>query len=251
MKTKNIVITGIVLALTIAALIRITAALKRQQEVPRQPVAALEEKERRGRINFKERVQLAKAKGKEKLVVPGVVTNYSLDMPADPDAANQALLDYTVVIARVTEKKSYLADESRIGTWNKFKVVDTISRAQPRQSSGEWPAIPDELLPAGEDEVFVHTAGGTVTVDGVEVVQNDVSLPAFDEGQKYLLVLSLDPATRIGEIGLGLYGTLPINQDDTLDARNNQRYLQQVIKTHHDGSVERLKNNIRSRSRSH
>ncbi len=168
-------------------------------------------------------------------------------MPATSDEVNRLLADYTVATTQLIDKKTYLRDGYIGGTWNKFKILETFSQASPQPNYVDWEPIPEELLPVKEDEVLIHTAGGTAVIDGVEVTQHDASLPAFEKGHKYLLVISLDPSTRIGSMRLGLYSTLPVNTDETLDPRNNQNYLQSFLRKHYQGSLQNLKGALKSR----
>jgi len=247
MKTKVIALTALVIVLSALGIISISRA--QQQNIAAEKIAELEEKEKHGRIDFMERVQLAKGKGKQRLVVPALVTLY-MEVAPSPDELNQKLSNYTVVVAQLIEKKSYMPvpDEPVIRTWNKFKIIETLSQVPPRQTHFSWPAIPEELLPLKEEEILVHTEGGTVVADGVEIAQGDADVPAFRKSQKYLLVLSLDPSTRIGWLELGPQSLLPINLDNTLDVAQDQNYLQQAIKERHGGSVNQLKGSLRNRS---
>ena len=240
---------AIALTLVVVAVVK-TAPTRQPQKLSPEQVAELEGKERSGRINLRERARLAKAKGKQQLVVPAVATNY-LGMPASPEALHRTLHGYTVVVVQLTERKSYMPDEGVIRTWNKFRVVETLHRAPPRPSYVTRPEVPREFLPLGEDEIVVHSEGGTVDLDGVEVTQHDASLPTFRKAHKYLLALSLDPSTRVGEIEMGPHSLLPLNPDGTLDPRRDRDYLQQVLKTRHGGSFEQLKKNLGGRADSH
>lgn len=248
MKIKTGALVILLLMLTVAVAVR-SARRARQQQLPPEQIAKLEEKQKQGRISTREAVQLAKAQGKRRVVVPSLATLYmgTANSPADLD---QKLSDYTVVTAQLVNKKSYTYDEAVINTWNKFKVIDTLSQAPPKQTYFSWPAVPEELLPVHEDEVLVHTNGGTVTIEGVEVAQGDADVPAFRQGHKYLLVLSFDPSTRIGWIELGPQALLSINPDDTLDAGNDQHLLQKVISERHGGSINQLRESLRERSHS-
>lgn len=243
-----ITLTVLILGLAVFVVIRTTAQREEQHQVSQERLNDLEQRERTGWISGRERVELARARGQRQLVVPGVVTNYSLGMPTSPDAANEALSNYTLVIAQLVEKHSYLRNDFIGGTWNKFRVIETLSQTPPQPSHVDWPTVPEEMLPLRENEFVIHTANGTVSIDGVEVTMNDLSLAAFREGQKYLFAISLDPSTRIGELSLGLYSVLPINSDNTLDVRRDREYLQQVIKLYHGGSIEALGNALGVRS---
>lgn len=73
MKTKTLTFVVIFLVL-VGALV--TAARRTPPQIPQQQPAELEEKEKSGRIKLAERVQLAKARGKNKIAIPGTVSLY-------------------------------------------------------------------------------------------------------------------------------------------------------------------------------
>ena len=251
-KGLTVVSTVIIISLATFVVIKTSAQIE-QQRTPQQRIAELEQRQRNSRANFRERIELARLRGQRQLLLPAVINNWTFDMPANPEAADQALSNYTVVIAQLIGKKSYMSgeegagDEGIGGTWNKFRIIETLSQAPPQPQLGTWSHIPEEWLPVGENEFLMHSHGGTVTIDGVEVTQYEASIPPFREGQRYLLVLSLDPSTRIGTMALGLYGYSPVNSDNTLDARRYHT-LQEVIRTRHGGSIEQLRNALRIRT---
>lgn len=81
-------------------------------------------------------------------------------------------------------------------------------------------------------------------MEGVEIIQNDETIPRFKKNRKYLLLLSLNPATRIAELALGPQSILPVKDDYSLDSTANQHQLQQAIKKFHGSSLDQLKRNI-------
>jgi hypothetical protein len=108
-------------------------------------------------------------------------------------------------------------------------------------------ATQPELLPVGEDEFLLQRVGGTVNIDGVEVTSAEPNVPAFQKSQRYLLVLSLDPTSRVAQLALGPQSILPIKADNSLDEKNREHILQRTLQAHHKNSVEQLKTDIQGR----
>lgn len=245
MKSKAIAFIAIILVL-IGALV--SAARRTPQQLLQQQLAELQEKEKSGRIKLSERVQLAKARGKDKIAIPGTVSLYP--SATSPEELNQILSHYTVVIAQPIGQKGYVGSEEAIRSWHKFKILKTISQAPPAPAYASL-TPPEELLPVGDDEFLVHRAGGTVMIEGVEVTAPEEGVPAFRKSQKYLLVLSLDPNTRIAQIALGDQSILPIKPDNTLYTDKHQEHiLQRALREYHGNSIERLTANMQALSRS-
>lgn len=128
-------------------------------------------------------------------------------------------------------------------SWYKFRTIDVISQAPPRQSFVER-QIPDRLRQLRDDEFLIPLEGGVALLDGVKVTQHDATIPRFKKSQKYLLLLSLNPATRIAELALGPQSILPVNADHSFDKRMNPHLLQLAIVKFHNGSMDQLKRNI-------
>lgn len=219
----------------------------RRQQDEQEKIAKLEEKRRQGRISAREAVELAKAKGEKRVVVPSLSTLY-LSLAAAPEELDGRLSDYTVVVAQLVDQKSYLADEAVVRSWNKFKIIEELSTAPPRPTYFSWPSPPRELLPVKEGEFLIHTQGGAVTVEQVEVVQADADIVPLKKGGKYLLVISLDPSTNVGWLELGPQALLPIGPDNSLYASQENNLLQQVVKGRHNGSLSHLRASLRSRA---
>ena len=201
----------------------------------------LEDKEKRNSLTINERVELAKIRGKKQVAAPALVTLQPIAQSVEE--LDQLLPKYTVLLAEHLDEFGYFSDSRTIVSWHRFKIIDVLSNAPPQPSYVNR-EIPGELLPVKEDEFLVATAGGTATLDGIEVTQNDQSLPRFKEGKRYLLLLSLNPSTRIAELTLGPQSILPVNADNSLDSNANQHMLQQAIRKFHNSSLDQLRRNI-------
>lgn len=242
MKKQTFAIALLVLALTAIGCVK--SVTNNQQQVSPPNLAELEEKEKRHQLTFKEHAQLAKARGKQKVLLPGYAVLYPVAQT--PNELNQYLLEYTIVIAELIEVKGYIhADKygGSIYSWCKLKIIGMLSQAPPRPSYVSR-QVPDELLPVNDDEFVMIRSGGTVTVDGVEITINDQDVPAFRKSQRYLLLLSLDPSTKIAELALGPQSMLPINSDNTLDVKRDGHILQRVLRAYYGNSIEQLKRKL-------
>ena len=252
MKTKVLVLLVVVALVFVVASVIQTAPKTKQplsQAQDDERIEKLKEKEKRGHINLLEAAELAKSRGKNRAVVSGLVVNY-MGTAGNADELDEKLTDYTVVVAKLVDKKSFMQDEGRVRTWNKFQILDTLHTAPPVPPYVTWPPISEELLPLGEDEIIVHTYGGTVTIDGVEVSQSDSDVSAFRKSQKYVLALKFESQSNIGILALGPQGYLLINEDESLNEAMDKYLLQEVIKRRHDGSVRQFKEKIKTRSAS-
>ena len=68
----------------------------------------------------------AKEKGQKEVYVPT-----PLEAPPAVGGWDDALARFTVVVAELVEKKSYVESPRNLVTWHKFKVVEYLSRADP------------------------------------------------------------------------------------------------------------------------
>ena len=243
MKTRVIVLTAVFL---VAAIGVIVVVASRRQDPADRRIAELEEKEKKGvRIRLVERVELAKAKGKTEIKLPGMSVLHPT--VRGPEELQQLLPNYTVVIAEPIKEKGYVGFEDLISSWDKFRILQTLSQAPPTVNySAATP--PDELLPVAENEFLVHRSGGIVTLDGVKVVAgSEHGESSFHKSQKYLLVLSLDPNTRIAQMAFGPQGILPLRADGELLVNKYQdNMLRRVLENYYGDSVDRLATSLRS-----
>lgn len=247
-RAKVVGLTALLLLSGVGLAIRGAFTAQRRQ-VEQEKIAKLEEKLKQGRISIPEAIELVKAKGEKRVVVPSLSTLY-MGLAGVPEELDEKLPTYTVVVAQLVGQKSYMVDEAVIRTWNKFKVIEELSIAPPRPTYFSWPSPPEELLPIKEGEFLTHSEGGTVTVGEVEVIQADADVAPFKKNSRYLLVLSLDPSTRIGWLELGPQALIPLGPGNTLYAGQENNLLQQVIKGRYDGSLSHLRASLRSRANS-
>jgi len=244
MRQKSLVL--IVLLIAVGAVAVITS-YSGSQGTTSQKIKQLEEKGKRQKLSLTELAQLAKAKGEKSVTAPGVATLYP--NASTPEELNSALPEYAVFVAEPIQEKSRLSSQTHaegvspselITSWYKFRVLDVVSQGRAHQSFAVR-QIPEELLPVGENEVLVPKEGGTVIIDGVEVIQPEESVAGFRRDRKYLLILSVNPSTRIGELAFGAQSILPLAADASLDRGQDRHILQRAIKQFHKGAISQLK----------
>ena len=206
-------------------------------QLPRQTMAELEEKEKHHTLSLKETAELTKARGKNRAILAGVPVLYP--GAEDPEELDQILSRYTIIVGEMITERIYVGEHERISSWCRFRVVDMITQAPPHSFASR--TIPTDLLPIAENEFIIPREGGSVTIDGVEIVQHELAVIEFQRSQKYLLLLSLDPATKIAELALGPQSVLPIKGDGTLDLRQQEHILQRALALHHRASIGQLK----------
>ena len=183
---------------------------------------------------YKQRLQRAKARGDKKMRSGGVIPLYAAV------SFDQALDIYDFVIGEFVSSKSFAIDDNgNILTWYKFKVLETLSKANTRRVVDTPPA---ELYPVANDEILIWKTGGTVQVDGMEIEMAELNVPPYELSKKYLLVLAFDPAKQAGTVEVGPSGALIIKPDDTLEpVVKTTTYFKTQIEKRYGSSVSKLK----------
>lgn len=200
--------------------------------------------EKRGTIAWY--VKKAKEKGARRVAVLPVEENFAVVNGLD-DAASQ----FTVVLAQPVGKKSYVAGEDRLVTWNRFRVLEVLSTptAAPCVKCLADLVPPLDMPVAPREEILVPTGGGSVVVDGVTVVGKDKYLGEhFLPSQKYVLFLSLDPARGVGKLRMGPYGVFPVDDAGNVHAiAEGDVPLKQELESQVGNSLAGLKARLRGR----
>jgi hypothetical protein len=205
----------------------ITATLKAPQEyIKDRSIASL--------------AQRAKNQGKTKVAAPGLILDYA----GGNIGSDEALQNYSVVIAEPIDRKSYISDSAdEIGTAYKFRVLDILSQRNAVFCNG-CPRVNDvsgKLPPALYNEFLLESSGGTVAVDGVEVTMPSGGMPKFEDGQRFLMFISYAPGGMATLIG-GPSGLFRITSDESLEAiGNGKQRLAVEIATRFSKSLSRFK----------
>lgn len=235
---KRLIVISLVLVLAAIGVRTISQISRLGSE---QRTKELEEKERRDSLTITERVELAKIKGKKQVVAGSVVTLQPVAKTAEE--IQQLLPRYSIILAEAIEETGYLNESQGIRGWYKLRIIDVLIQTPPQQEYAVR-RVPEQMLPLNDDQFVLPRDGGSVIIDGVEVIQNNLTIPRLKISKKYLLLLSFDASTKIAEIVLGPQSILPVNSDNSLDTQSDNHILQQVIKRFHNGSLDQLKRNV-------
>jgi len=163
-----------------------------------------------------------KSQGKTRVSAPGKIIDYAgANMGLD-----EALQNYSVVIAEPSESKSFITDSSdEIRTAYKFRILETLSQRN-AVFCNTCPAlkdVSDKLQPALYNEFLLELSGGTVIVDGVEVTMVSDGTLKIEDGQRYLMFISFTPGGMASLIG-GPSGLFRITSDESLEAMGNGKH---------------------------
>jgi hypothetical protein len=159
-----------------------------------------------------------KAEGQDKATVSEMRIDYA---GADIDL-DEALKNYSVFIAEPVESKSFPLEPRNIQTWHKFRILETLTRKSYMYCStcSSIAAVPQEMGKPNYDEFFVNTIGGALSIEGVEVTQQNSSLH-FEKGNKYLMFVNLTPS-QVGVLAGGPSGVFQLDKNDTLHSMNKE-----------------------------
>ncbi len=165
-----------------------------------------------------------KAEGQDKATVSGLIIDYGgAGMDLD-----EALKNYSVFVAEPIESKSFPLELSNISTWYKFRILETLSRRSYLYCPNCSPIapIPKEMGSPNYDEFFVHTSGGVIDVEGVEITQPYGSLQFgsslhFEAGNKYLMFVNLAPS-QVAIVAGGPSGAFRLDKNDSLHPLNKE-----------------------------
>jgi hypothetical protein len=150
---------------------------------------------------------------------------------------NQALSEYSVVVAHPTSSNSYVWDSENqiIGSWYKFSVSETLS-AKPFPSCAlclESPDAPSGMT-AGSCELLVAKYGGVVSVNGVTISSTDLNFPNYQTSQNYLLFLHIDSSKKVGVLAGGPVAAFTVSANGVLAPASpiNSTLAQEISQTY-------------------
>jgi hypothetical protein len=195
------------------------------------------------RNSVKEIARRTKAEGRSKVTITGP----AIDYPGEGMNLDLAARDYSVVVAEPTENKSYFMGSQAVRTWYRFRIVDTLSQKPPSPcyTCSPVPDIPEDFGAINPNEFLMATAGGTVSVDGIEVTVDNPAIPAFEKGKKYLLFISITPS-QVALLAAGPSGVFRVNEDESLEAVNkSNRPLKSDINQRFNLKLSKLKEQLK------
>lgn len=231
MKAKLITSRAAVFVLlTVVGVVALSMAQRRPREdtSPSQPRDADE-----GTLQWHAR--RARAKGLQEITIP--TPRWRITGAANLD---EALNQFSVVLAKPVEEKSFIWSPYNIRTWYKFKVREFLSQRD-WPTCDVCPAPPDapaDLLPLKRDEILIVRAGGTAVVDGVRITSVDSAFPPFSRSQEYLLFVKLNRADRVGEISMSHYGVFTVDEGGVRQINNRSHPFAAELTAHGNRVLE-------------
>lgn len=179
----------------------------------RTKIKELEKSPERGKLVWHS--QMARAKGKQNVLLDSTIVDYAV-----PRSLDSALANYHLVVAEPISSRSY-ATTYNIHTWYKFRLIEELSAPEINcLDCFSLVGPPEDLLPLGASEFLSSRVGGEATVDGVSITTSDPSFPSFEIGQRYLLLVAFDPNRIVGRLSSGPWGTFIVNSSEILEPVN-------------------------------
>lgn len=171
-----------------------------------------------GKDSLVEIARRKKAEGQDKARVSGLIVDYG----GSGMELDEALRDYSIVVAEPIESKSFAVGPTSIHTWHKFRILETLAQKKYWTCSTcpQVAAIPQEMGQPNNDEFFVAVSGGVLNIEGVEITQPNSSLH-FEAGNKYLMFVNLAPS-QVAIVAGGPSGVFQLDKNDTLHSLNKQ-----------------------------
>lgn len=239
MKTSNALLALILALFGIGA---VTIGMTQGNSATQQPSGAEKNDERRGSIKWF--VKRAKEQKKTKVFVPPPLDSYAVVTGLD-EAASQ----YTVVVAQPLEQKTAVINDSDIITWHKLQVIEVVS--YPSRGCAQCASFKaPEGMSLKVGEIVVPTYGGTLLVDGVQLESRQKDFGEhFSLSRKYLIFLSLDPATSVGKLSLGPYGVFTLSPSDKIiPIVQGKSPISQDLELKFENSLSRTTDYLRNRT---
>ena len=166
------------------------------------------------RGSVSEYARRAREAGKKTIEYP-----YPIELHASADSLEDAIPRCTVVLAELVGSVTAYS-RYEIATWRKYKIIERLS-SQPRAYVLPLPDnIPKSLLPVGRDEFLLVEAGGTVSIDGVEVTMRNPQLAERPPNRPHLLFL-LFQSPNFAVSNFGSSGLFWLDESNRIRAEDN------------------------------
>jgi len=144
-----------------------------------------------------------------------------------PETWDDVLANYTFIVAEVVDQKYYPSaplsgPPNNINTWCRLRVIETLQLKNVATCADCAPLVtpPADLPPAESDQILAIKHGGSLLWNGVNLTAVDNAFSNLMPGQRYLLILDVDPARKLGEFALGPRGAYIIGSANGLIAIN-------------------------------
>jgi hypothetical protein len=166
-------------------------------------------------------IKQAKAEGRTSINL-GAPTLF----PTGMDTVNEVIRDYSLLRVAVADTVT-TSDDDHIQTWFKLKILETFSRQpripedQPGLTDGAGLPlrtdrhIPPHLLPVGVSETMFVVPGGSVTIDGITLVQTPADKGLMlQKNEQYIGAFFLEDGGRFAGLAAASAGLYHINGDE-------------------------------------
>lgn len=132
----------------------------------------------------------------------------------EPSTWDGVLATQSLVVVEPIETRSYRNhDNTGVWSWWRFRIVEVLS--QQSLSSCYTCSIPTVLpadFPAAKaDQIVLEKYSGSLTHKGAWLTAVEPSFPEYLIGQRYLLILDLDPRDRSAVVRMGPLGVYKID----------------------------------------
>ncbi|MBV8068556.1 MAG: hypothetical protein JO270_01525 [Acidobacteriaceae bacterium] len=166
-------------------------------------------------------VEKAKEQGETSITMPAPQALYE-----EITSLDQALSTYHLAIGTPIASETQILDGRNIYTWYKLRIIESlIPHPNPEVPPGYLPAA---LLPVKSNEIVIHRAQGTLTVDGVRSTVTDPDSQLLTLHQKYLFFPSPDGSGKFAWLRAGPNAIFVIKPDNKIAPLVDKQSLMQI-----------------------
>lgn len=180
-------------------------------------------------------IEEAQANNETSISFPSGIHEYFL-----PNTWDSVVSSFSFLVVEPIEVRSYgtLTDDT-VRSWYRFRVIETLSTKAPPFAITDPPG---DMAPPQSNEILAFKWGGTVTVNGVQVTAEEPSFPNFVMGQRYLLVVQVDPNTRLANNAMGPDGAYIITASGQIVPVNSAGgVFQNDLASRYSSSIDQLR----------
>jgi hypothetical protein len=141
---------------------------------------------------------------------------------SEPATWDTVLGLYSFLIVEPVQVQSYpSSSEDTIYSWYKFRVVETLQQKDSSSCPGCPPlpdSVPANMTPPQAGEIALVKSSGVLVRNGITLAAQESVFPDFTMGQRYLLIVELNPSTRIGSLDMGPLGVYLLDSSGHMTA---------------------------------
>lgn len=132
----------------------------------------------------------------------------------EPRTWDEMLATQSLVVVEPIETRSYPNhDNTGIWSWWRFRIVEVLSQQDLSScyTCSIPTVLPADFPPAQADQIVLEKYSGSLTHNGAWLTAVEPSFPEYVIGQRYLLILDLDPRDRSAAVRMGPLGVYRID----------------------------------------